>query len=591
MDPEYIPPPLNLGSVVTDGTDGISGLKVTMTRSFSRKNEPYIGLYQDIEIPDGYLSDVMEPYIDSWKPSSPVMLDVTMGSGKTTLIPKCLLPRAQAAGGKVLVLSNRVPLALSHKRKIMASLDLPYDPEDVPDAMLAGMYDFDPVYIMTYQKVRSVLHSDKDQPWLDKVMYVCLDEAAYFCDDAGFSSNVDKELSDLVKRFKNAVRIYMTATPEIVRNALAKYEAPIIRPLLSLLPGQSRAGCGKFLHYWRPSNYDFSYVHLHFIHGLKDLIPTISENSRRKFLVFVDSKPKGQAFAELLGDKAVYIDAENKAESKACKKLIKDSSFDAQVMVCTSILYNGVDFWMDDLRDIVVMSTNPVQLKQMLGRKRRHPGMTVNLWVITPSKASVNSRYRDCADILDYYKQLDAVQKYADQFPREARRSGKMAKLASRLWNDPRHRDILQNYFNISSGSVYPRFLAREALEYQFYNVLLPLKNGFSFEEMVRGWLHKDAPDINARDEFYDLHSSDLLDAEAQNQLRDIIVRSWLDSGHTEPQPSRVKTLGIDALNNRLRNMLSAYQIEKLSRPDEDGKATILWKLVRTDQAKNKETD
>ena len=52
------------------------------------------------------------------------------------------------------------------------------------------------------------------------------------------------------------------------------------------------------------------------------------------------------------------------------------------------------------------------------------------------------------------------------------------------------------------------------------------------------------------------------LDEEQEAYLRKTIVRIFTGSGFVEPQPTRVNTLGVKALNNRLEKMQLDYRID-----------------------------
>lgn len=98
-----------------------------------------------------------------------------------------------------------------------------------------------------------------------------------------------------------------------------------------------------------------------------------------------------------------------------------------------------------------------------------------------------------------------------------------------------------------------------------FYRKLL--EGHTTFRDEVCKWLGKaQEPEKIPDDElnmFFEDHLGQELSEEEIVTVRKLIVKTAVAKGYLEPQPTRVATLGQEALNNRLSKVESPYRFEK----------------------------
>lgn len=115
---------------------------------------------------------------------------------------------------------------------------------------------------------------------------------------------------------------------------------------------------------------------------------------KEKWLVFINDVKEGRALCrkiqESLGISSSFICADN-ASNDMCKSLEVNQRFDCHVLVATSVLDNGVSIIDDTLKNIVVDTTDKVQLIQMLGGKRLADGEQINLYVANKTADDIKS--------------------------------------------------------------------------------------------------------------------------------------------------------------------------------------------------------
>ena len=270
-------------------------------------------------------------------------------------------------------------------------------------------------------------------------------------------------------------------------------------------------------------------------------------------MIFVDSRDSGRALADALGkDRATYLDAESKG-TKEMTKLLKEQTFDRQVLVTTKVLDCGINLWDNRLRHIVTVTDDRVSMLQMLGRKRRKPGERVNLYVCDMDLKLIAKRYRDGQEL------LAALREYQEG---DTEVHHQMARSCWRS-EDRKYRI----YFRITDWSIVPNEVAFWALRRKDYFYRKLLEGHTTFRGEVCKWLGKtQEPEKIPDDElnsFCEVHLGQELNEEEIVMVRKLIVKTAVAKGYPEPQPTRVATLGQEALNNRLSKVESPYRFEK----------------------------
>lgn len=165
---------------------------------------------------------------NDWHPSTPIFISAQTGAGKNTFVySKLMTSDFDVAKDKILLLSNRV--ALSRQSKYYAAhwvqeeLHNPSYVKQLDSYTATGIdqhcHDFGPIHIYTYQQ----LYKNPDVSLKDYKYIVC-DECHFFTSDSRFNEYTDKMLKKIVIEGKDAIRVYMSATPEVAFEPIVREE-------------------------------------------------------------------------------------------------------------------------------------------------------------------------------------------------------------------------------------------------------------------------------------------------------------------------------------------------------------------------------
>lgn len=526
--------------------------------------------YQSIPVESQSVIEGLEHEVDLWRPECPVLIDAQTGFGKTTFVYKELIPRALQRNKNVLIISNRIALSVQQKKLIM---ELTQDPaiDYLTNLGIQKREDFGHIYVITYHRLHALLKQPDFLKWAENILYLVADEAHFFSADALFNRYCGSILREITTKFCKTVRIYMTATSWDLLKPLGEAEQGNYMNWIGRVTGTvSRRR--RFYHYIFPV--DYSPYLLHFVKSLEALNPHIEEDRKEKWIIFCDSKEKGQKFSESLGACASYIDADSKNDP-VWKEIINHERFGTQVLITTAVLDCGVNIHDDKVTNIAVCTDDRTSLLQMMGRKRLDFQESVNLWIVEPSLKSISARK------LQYSKQLDLLHAY-DALSTEKERSVFFNMLLEK--NDPRANILVYltatQPFQAKKGELHvKKNLLAEYMLSRRLNFLEKLCSGeIVFQQEVYKWLNKpiadSAPKITSLEEFYKENEGKELSQAQTSTLRTLIVALSEAAGYKEPQPTRVDTLKRTALNNRLSKIPEAsFRIEET--PEKK------WRFVR----------
>ena len=512
--------------------------------------------YDDPLKPKGYrtfrcdtdsIKEALEEEVPYWRYWKAILIDAPPGRGKTSFVYEVLIPLAIKMNRNVLLVANRNALSLQMKLDVMELIGSPLR-DRLTDLGIRETDIFGSVGIVSYHSLPRFLNDPENEDWLDNVEYVVADECHYFTSDSSFNDLTEWHLKLITKHFKRAIRVYMTGTSWDVLRPIADAE-------MAIKYDKERA-CKVHLdreiirYHWEQ---DHSHVDLRFFRDLEEIKQLILGNPNEKYMIFVDSRDSGRALADALGkDRATYLDAESKG-TKEMTKLLKEQTFDRQVLVTTKVLDCGINLWDNRLRHIVTVTDDRVSMLQMLGRKRRKPGERVNLYVCDMDLKLIAKRYRDGQEL------LAALREYQEG---DTEVHHQMARSCWRS-EDRKYRI----YFRITDWSIVPNEVAFWALRRKDYFYRKLLEGHTTFRGEVCKWLGKtQEPEKIPDDElnaFCEAHLGQELNEEEIVMVRKRIVKTAEAKGFKEQQPTRVDTLGTEALNNRLSKVESPYRFEK----------------------------
>lgn len=380
------------------------------------RNNVTDGIGEHYKIETRHDFEIETDTIDRWEPVQPVFISAQTGQGKNYFIENTLIPyvrdlnNRKKTNQRVLILSNRLAL----KRQIKNRLDGNDDPDD-EKRKIYPYKEF--ANVMTYQSLLDQMkHLEKAQKnGASRYIYVICDEAHFFTSDAMFNPHTQKILSAIVRIFKDAIRVYMSATPYECLEYIIKYETEY--------KDQYEYYSMAFYHFKR----DYSYLNTNSYSSIKELynkIVTSIDEHGEKWLIFIDDIEKCKAVKEELEEygrqkgipmvdedeeskisKIFAVDATSKKdkdyESMVLNERLNKSTY---VLITTSVLDNGVN--LTGIDNIVVSEMSKVKCLQMVGRARVKGHDQKTLYIRRFDDKYVNNR------IFDFEKQRDAYHQY-----------------------------------------------------------------------------------------------------------------------------------------------------------------------------------
>ena len=507
--------------------------------------------YHTRKMPYKRVGEAIGEEFNDWVPWVPVLINAPTGLGKTTFVNDALIKKAISCNRNVLILNNRVGLTLQQKHKIIKILGRTDDKEYTPEG-LRKKEDFGQIRIMTYHRLLSFLSDDSNTEWCDNLMYVVMDEAHFFVADSLFNEKCDSFQSLIARKFRNAIRVYLTATPYDSLYSLASIEESNYNRFVDFFsnPLYKYERERYMIHY--KFERDYSNYNLNFFTQLEELIPKIEDTSTGKWIIFIDNKLRAEEFINMLSVPSVYLDATRK-NSNVWVNLIANERFDTKVLVSTSVLDCGVNINDRQLKNIAIITDSRTSMMQMVGRKRLEEGEKVEVWIGDLSTESIYRRLQRYDGYLDLRAELYKCTQIKSYYS-----------FGTKLWES--EDAVVRKLFSSPSPRIYENknafvYIQRQA---EFLNRILSGESNFRYE--VEEWFQKEHPPlINRLDEFYSIHRDKVLAEREQNVLREIILQLCREQGLTEAQLKRASTLQYNALNNRLRDIEMPYSIVNLS--------------------------
>ena len=451
---------------------------------------------QSIKMETEYVADSIGDRYKEWNARNPVFIDAPTGTRKTTFVYEKILPETIGQGRTVLLVSNRIAVSAQQKRKIVKKLEK-LDPKLVSQTsatLKKGIIDklvfFGPVCVTTYQGLYGLLHSTENNgtdvaEWFSKLKYVVFDEIHFLYSDALFNASCEYLLRKIPYVFRNAIRIYMTATSWEIKDLVYEKEKLVLstplklltlqeRYISDLIPAEARFAdpCKEqitphriFYDYCMEADYSayrlhffssdmyvepdggrraaYEGIHKKYLMVLLDQMSNSLPSQDNKWLIFVDKKSSGQALLEALRKmkvSAAYIDATKKDPKSAWKKLIENEKLETSVLIATPVIECGVNVDDETVHHVAILCTDRTTFIQLLGRKRRDPGEVVDLWVWLPDQEYFEGmkkkmgRYLGMSVRLRYIRRKLAEQKLETEelvFYR-----AQYAAIAKELWNE-----------------------------------------------------------------------------------------------------------------------------------------------------------
>ena len=331
----------------------------------------------------------------------PVIISAQTGKGKNYFITHNLREFALRNKQKILYISNRVALDYQQKKELagLTYSDFFYKRGDIKS--WENEENFSNVTVITYHKLlRYFSQKEKNESsWFDSFDYVVLDECHFFYSDALFNPYTWYILGKIVEKFKNSVRIYMSATLDDVIEPIRYFEGCNFDDKSDLKP---------FV-YQFPK--DYSQYKQHYFSDISQVENLIIESRKNeKWLIFVDNKTEGKKLSKRLNEKGVittYLDSRSRTSEKdeeqlAWNKLKTKGTLEGKVLITTSVLDNGFSIRDKDIWHIVLCTHDKTEFLQELGRCRLEKEQVVNLYI----KKLTENEHRERKDSYSKYRKL-----------------------------------------------------------------------------------------------------------------------------------------------------------------------------------------
>lgn len=457
----------------------------------------------------------------------PILINAPTGAGKTHFVCTELAEFAKEQGRSILFLSNRRALNMQTREILSKSNESPAFSSDVLNTIIR----YGNLVVGTYHSIDTILSKLQNDPIQQTlpIGYVVLDEIHFLASDALFNAQTSYIFTKILNAFPSCQRIYLSATPQEVRDIIACEEYRLYHLYIhqndhTYLRSLSNPikNISEYLF-----QADYSYINLHFCDSLDDLCPKIKA-SKDKWLIFVSKKSDGESFSDTLNKKlgvaAFYVDADKRNSSPEIRRklgiIIEHEKFKEKALIATSLLDNGINFHDPELKNIVVDSVDPIQVKQMIGRKRLDASETVKVYIVKHNQKEIQSYLKDArtkVTLLNYYRQNP------QQFIQE-----KFFNLteAERGLFQPTHNPYSQNFTLVVNGYAQYK-LACMIHHYEHLDGLLEMEGEGALEREIAGWFGIEDGNWNNIEEVF---------AEIQKQALAIINQYKLAPAETDSE-------------------------------------------------------
>jgi len=347
-----------------------------------------------------------------WSNKFGILIESPTGSGKSSFAIEQLIRYMVERRKRCLLVSDRITSSLKMKREIVKTFDCEEILKLYSDEGLRKEENFVDglITIKSYQKLGTIeeikyMHSANFYNPYDLVVF---DEAhVYFSDSQIFP--VSGELIELLyTKYYSSIRLYLSATFYDVGSEILRVEnkQQLNKKLFMSYTYYHNSFCPICYTF----KVDYSYIYALYYKNVEELIELIkSDKSKKKWLIFVDSKDVGEyiknKLEEIFKNEVVFITAESKdsakEDNKEYKNLIENEKFDVKICIATSVINTSINIKDSDLTNVIIFSYDRTQFIQMLGRRRRlSKNDKVNLYIYDRSLGELIQRYKTINDTL-----------------------------------------------------------------------------------------------------------------------------------------------------------------------------------------------
>lgn len=458
---------------------------------------------------DEYITEKIGNEYEKWEKGDIVFMKAATGAGKTHFILHTLLGYAARRRQYILYLVNRRILKMQLEAEIS---ELPFDQQGY-------------IKVELYQTLEARIREGANIWNESGYTYIICDEAHYFSSDALF--NTGTELGYLWIRLQgdNSVRVYISATLNLLVEARIKEDEEKKKYLCSRIYNFPSRVINvyqiKAHNQWTYSGeVDYSYLECHIIDDISEVAEEVSK-SKEKWLIFVDSIDRGKNLYKEVSrylenpekgksSEVLFLSADYKEKSDEVfevKNIAKEKKQCTRILICTSVMDNGISLNDFELRNLVVEADTQDEFIQMIGRKR-NVGEKTKLYLVNKSAMEIERRLHKicelkklCVEYLTYFNPIK------DKFA-STRDYDSLEELNKEEQNAVWHQhswalkklvqernSAVQQIFYTVNGWLCLNFFSKERIEYleRFYrNLQMELKeDDFALVKKQLSWLGK----------------------------------------------------------------------------------------------------
>lgn len=397
----------------------------------------------------------LTPEIIKWTSAVPVVISAPTGAGKTTWVCGDLTRTVALYGKKTLLLVNRTALTLQIARNLLEKIYFDKaekyyaaERDRMPKALVENKnswYDFGSIIVMTLQKFTDM---ETKSFLFNNIGAVVVDEAHFFMADALFNAKTGNAFDKIFSTFYNSLKIFISATPQNILPAVEEKGMERVGTYMhELTPIDAIRIDGVnawVVHYqyhhkcyyqeaaveytFPVTKQNYTFVPLEdkgdFVSTIKPLIADLQNDKAGKTIIFINDKSAGEAVVKELeakGITAVFVDSGTKNKDVMSpdwieyEKIIGYEKFGVDVLVCTSVLDNGININDRDVKNIFVCADNETAFKQMVGRVRFPRGKSnynVKVYFVNYNIVYFSQKFKYYNNILDDLKKI--VNPYAE---------------------------------------------------------------------------------------------------------------------------------------------------------------------------------
>lgn len=174
-------------------------------------------------------------YLYKWTPATPVFISAQTGSGKNTFVKETLIRKLVSFGINILIMSNRIALSRQEKRSIAELMDevCPSKTtrtyvEELDRYSFQMLDEFENIGNVTIKSYQSFL--TRQENLFQDYHFIIFDECHFFLADATFNKSTYNVLTNILQKYDNAVRVYMSATCDDVFIPIIEAEQKYNKP-------------------------------------------------------------------------------------------------------------------------------------------------------------------------------------------------------------------------------------------------------------------------------------------------------------------------------------------------------------------------